>query len=389
MTPAAQYGAANDVLDRIIAGQAAEPALQGWARQNRYAGSKDRAAIRDHVFDVLRRKRSTAAMGGGDDGRAMIIGLLRQQGKALDAVFGAGGYAPEGLTEGESNAPLIANDDPAIWDLPDSILDTWKADLGEHAFAVAQIMRDRAPITLRVNQSKSNIAAVVAALADEAIIAAPINGSPTALKVTENARKLRNCEAFKDGLFEFQDLASQQAVQALPLFDGARVLDYCAGGGGKALAIMDCANVEVVAHDIDAKRTRDIAPRAVRAGVEIDIADTETLDAMGDFDVVFCDAPCSGAGTWRRSPEAKWAINQGKLSDFNRLQIEVIENAARFVASGGVLTYATCSVFTVENAAVIEAFLNSQGGKFVLETDNLRLPDGNGDGFYYAHLRKA
>ena len=387
MTPAARYAAAIAVLDDVLAGAYAEKCLTTWARGNRYAGSKDRAAVRDHVFDVLRRKRSLGALGGGETGRALIIGLLRHQGIDPDMIFGAGGYGPEALSDAElagGRAPVGHE----VYDMPAWLWQIWSADLGADATAAAQALQDRGPITLRVNLRRATRDAVQAILAEDGIICHPSPYVKTALHVVENERKVQISRAYVEGLIEVQDLASQAAVAGLELAAGSRVLDYCAGGGGKSLALVDLFDCEVCAHDISAARMGDIPTRSARAGVVVAVCKTADLARVDPFDAVFVDAPCSGSGTWRRAPEAKWALTQRKLQEYNYLQIEVITKAAGFVRAGGQLIYATCSVLSCENRAIIEAFVTAHPD-WLLLSDDQRFPDATGDGFYHSVLQKT
>lgn len=387
MTPAARYASAITVLDDILAGASAEKCLTSWARANRYAGSKDRAAVRDHVFDVLRRKRSLAAIGGGQSGRALVLGLLRHQGIDPEAVFGSGGYAPEALTQAEAalyDAPV----DPAVvHDLPDWVWQVWQNNLGESAEPAAAALQDRGPVTLRVNLRRGSRDAAIAMLAEDGIVTEASPYVKTALQVIENERRVHLSRAYTEGYVDLQDLASQQAVAGLLIPKSARILDYCAGGGGKSLALADLFDCAVTAHDISTARMSDIAVRAARAGVTIAVIEPRALHPDLRFDVVFVDAPCSGSGTWRRAPEAKWAFTQDKLSEFNNLQIEVLVNAARFVAAGGQMIYATCSVLTAENSDVLHRFMRGNAGWDIL-SESARVPDAFGDGFYHSVLQR-
>lgn len=386
MTPAARYAAAIAVLDDVLAGASAEKCLTTWARGNRYAGSKDRAAVRDHVFDVLRRKRSLSVLGGAETGRGLVLGLLRHQGIDPETVFGAGGYGPEALSDAElagGRAPVGSE----LYDMPAWLWPIWSADLGDGATAAAQALQDRGPITLRVNMRRGTRDAAQAMLAEDGIICRPSIEVKTALHVLENERKIQTSKAYYEGLVEVQDLASQMAVASLSVAKGARVLDYCAGGGGKSLALMDMFDCQVCAHDISAARMSDIPARSERAGVVIEVRETADLDHLDPFDVVFVDAPCSGSGTWRRAPEAKWAITPEKLQSYNRLQGEVLVNAATFAGAGGPLVYATCSVLSCENRAIVSAFIAAHP-EWRLLSDTQRLPDATGDGFYHCVLQR-
>lgn len=388
MTPAARYAAAIDVLDRAQDGQSAEKALTAWGRSNRYAGSKDRAAVRDHVYDVLRQKRSLGYLGGGTSARALVLGLLRSQNIDPEDVFGIGGYGPDALSRDESQLTTGSMDEAVALDLPDWLWPMWATDLGDHAAASARCLQSRAPIALRVNLRRGSVVAVQAALAEDDIGTQTIDAVPTALIVTKNARRLRLSKAFSDGLFDLQDVSSQEAVAGLSIPNGARVLDYCAGGGGKALALADMHDATITAHDVAAERTVDILPRADRAGVAINIVRTEDLERHAPFDVVFCDTPCTGSGTWRRTPEAKWTLSSAKIYNFNSLQADVIRNAASYVVANGILVYATCSVLRSENNDIVDAFLDDQS-VWTLVSVSQRLPDTLGDGFFYSVLHKA
>ncbi|TNF21078.1 MAG: RsmB/NOP family class I SAM-dependent RNA methyltransferase [Rhodobacteraceae bacterium] len=382
MTPGARIQAAAGLLDAVLAGQAAEQALTRWSRANRYAGSKDRAAIRDLVFDALRRKRSCAAWGGALTGRGLMIGALRAEGRDPDTVFTGQGYAPPPLSA-EERAALGTPDAAEARDLPDWIWPEFEASLGDRAEAEAALMRDRAEVFLRVNLLKTNRDAAQDALATEGIASTPHPLSPTALRVTGGARRVHLGAAYKDGLVELQDAASQAVVDALALVPGRAVLDFCAGGGGKALAIAAQTRAPVVAHDIDPARMKDIPVRAARAGADIEIATRPS----GAFDLVFCDAPCSGSGSWRRAPEAKWRLTPERLADLWAMQDAVLDAGSAHVAPGGALAYATCSLLDSENDARVQAFVARRPGWRVERVRKLTLSDG-ADGFFLAVLRR-
>lgn len=387
MTPAARYAAAIDLLDDVLAGQPAEKALTTWARQNRFAGSKDRAAIRDHVYDILRAQRSLAAIGGAMTGRGLVLGLLRRDGIAPETVFGSGGYGPAGLTDDEAQQGAAPASDAEAVDIPDWLWPLWTASLGDAAQDVAKLMQSRAPIALRVNLRHGTRAAAQFQLAAEGIETAIAADVATGLIVQANPRRVAGSKAFQDGLIELQDLASQQAAARLQVPAGGRVLDYCAGGGGKALALADLCDAQVFAHDIAANRMRDIGPRAARAGVQITQATTQELAGHGLFDLVLCDAPCSGSGTWRRTPEAKWALTADKLNNYNDMQAEVLTSAQGLVAPGGQLAYATCSVLRPENDDVLAAFCDRYPAWQIKDVWRLT-PTHLNDGFFLAILTR-
>ncbi len=385
MTPGARVAAAIEVLHDMSEGLAAEQALTRWARRSRFAGSKDRAAIRDHVFDVLRSKRTAAHYGQGQTPRSLMLGLLHAQGQDLGALFNGEGHAPVPLSEAEADFPPEPTDPAILWNLPDWLIPLFQNALAGEAEQAALALQHRAPVVLRVNQARTDRSAVQATLAEEGIETAINSLCDTALTVTTGARQIRNSVAYADGLVELQDAASQAVVAALPA--GGRVLDFCAGGGGKALAIAAQPDRQVSAHDIDPRRMADLAPRASRAGVEIQMLETGTLDQHAPFDIVLCDAPCSGSGAWRRAAEGKWTLTPARLAELQGVQDSILDQAAPLVAPGGTLVYATCSVLAEENETRIDAFLARHPEWSAPRSKRFSI-NAEGDGFFWAHLMR-
>lgn len=384
MTPGARIEAAIGVLDSILGGTPAEKALTGWARRSRFAGSRDRATIRDHVFQALRCRRSFAALGGALSGRGLMIGAVRAQGGQPEDLFTGEGHAPAPL-RGEECTPGQATPDD-LWDLPDWLIGEFRASLGAEAEATALALRERAPVMLRVNLRKSGPEQAVDSLAAEEIGARrdPVAGA--ALKVVDGARRVAASRAYRDGLVELQDGSSQAAMELLPVTDGSRVLDYCAGGGGKTLALAARSEARWFAHDALPQRLKDLPARAARAGISVELLDSGALEGAAPFDLVLCDVPCSGSGTWRRTPEAKWRLTPERLEELEALQADILRRAAGLVGPGGVLAYATCSVLRRENAAQIDGFLASNPGWEEVERRAWPVSD-SGDGFFLAILR--
>jgi 16S rRNA (cytosine967-C5)-methyltransferase len=385
MTPGARVAAAIAVLDQINQGSAAEAALTNWARASRYAGAKDRAAVRDYVYDVLRARRSL----GDGTGRALMLRLLLRDGAEIDQYFNGLGHAPAPVSADEHQAAAqdARQSEAASVDMPDWLWPQWSASLGAAAMPVARAQQARANVFLRVNQSRADQAQAQAVLADDAIISQPHPHITGCLQVTDNARRIKTSAAYLTGLVDLQDAASQRAVGLVPVPDGGRLLDYCAGGGGKALAFADQHDAQIFAHDIAFDRMRDIPVRAARAGLDIALLEQSQIASSAPFDVVFCDAPCSGSGTWRRTPDAKWRLTSDRLADLTTLQDQVIASAAPLVVKGGLLAYATCSVLHCENDAVVDRFVAADAGWQVILRDQA-LPDPEGDGFYLALLRQ-
>lgn len=390
MTPAARIAAAIEILDRNLSGIPAEQALTGWARGHRFAGSGDRAAIRDHVFDALRCRRSFAALGGRagrPTGRALMIGALRAAGVDPATIFTGEGHAPPPLTPAELR-PDEMTETEAL-DCPDWLAAPLRQSLGADFASVMELLRHRAPVFLRVNLARIDRDAAQARLAAEGVATEPHPLAATALRVTEGAARLRRTAAYAEGLVELQDAASQAVVEMLPLADGQCVLDYCAGGGGKTLAMAARARLELCAHDAAPQRMADLPARAARAGQRVAILAGADLPARGPFDLVLLDVPCSGSGSWRRAPEGKWLLDRPRLAELLALQAQILDDAAPLVRPGGHLAYATCSMLAAENGAQVAAFLDRQSGRpgWHLVAQRDFTPLVGGDGFHCSVLR--
>ena len=388
MTPGGRLQAAIEVLDRVLRGGAAERELTAWARGARYAGSKDRAAVRDHVFDALRRLRSAAWAGGcGDvpvaelDAGLVLAGLLRQQDLDPATYFTGEGHAPApiALTEAPRDAPAGVR-----LDVPDWMLPRFRAALGDRSDPVLDAMRERADIVLRANVARITRDALIAGLRAEGRDARPHALAPDAVRLPPGTRGLKESALFRDGAFEFQDAGSQALIEALPAAEGP-VLDLCAGGGGKALALA-AKGVRVDAHDIDPRRMRDLPERADRAGVRI--ARVDRPEDRAPYAGVVVDAPCSGSGAWRRTPEAKWRLTPARLDELTAMQADILDRALTLVRPGGWVAYMTCSMFGEENAGPVEAVLASRPEARIVRTWSCTPLDGT-DGFGLHLLERA
>ncbi|KIC22399.1 RsmB/NOP family class I SAM-dependent RNA methyltransferase [Leisingera sp. ANG-Vp] len=387
MTPAARLQAAIEILDHVLTGEPAEKALTSWGRRSRFAGSKDRAAVRDHVFTALRCLRSHAALGGARSGRGLILGALREAGQDPDEVFTGQGHAPAPLSGAERSLPK-APEGPEALDIPEWLWPEFSSSLGSNAEAAAHAMRKRAPVHLRVNRAKVSLRQAQESLAAEGIVTTPHPAAETALEITEGARKLRNAKAYLEGLVELQDAASQAVVAQLPLNDGMKVLDYCAGGGGKSLAMAARAKIRLFAHDADPRRMKDLPGRAARAGARVSLLEGAELERSGPYDLVLCDVPCSGSGSWRRAPEGKWRLTRENLQELHRIQAEILRKAARLATEGGTLAYATCSMLDGENTVQVQGFIQEYPEWTLAAEQSWQVQDGT-DGFYVAVLTRA
>ncbi|MBR0716434.1 RsmB/NOP family class I SAM-dependent RNA methyltransferase [Bradyrhizobium liaoningense] len=375
MTPAARLSAAIELIDTIETQRVpAAKALKEWGTAHRFAGSGDRAAIAGLVWDVLRRYASSAWLMDADTARARLIGMLRLE-RGMDtatmsAMFDGSRFAPSPLTEAESSALASRSlaDAPAAvaGDYPDW-LDPYLAKVfGEDRAAEASAMASRAPLDLRVNTLKSNRDKVLRSLAH--LGAKPTPWSPNGLRIElgADARNpgIQSEEDFIKGAIEVQDEGSQLAALFTAAKPGEQVIDLCAGAGGKtlALAALMQGKGRLIATDRDKRQLAPIHERLSRAGVHN--ADVRTpkgeADPLADIrasaDLVVIDAPCTGTGTWRRNPDAKWRMRPGALEIRLKDQAEVLERAAALVKPGGRIAYITCSVLTDENDEQVKSF---------------------------------
>jgi 16S rRNA (cytosine967-C5)-methyltransferase len=382
VTPQARVQAAIDILDEVIAaardaGAAGDTIVQRYFRTRRYAGSKDRRAVRELVYAAIRRSGERPV-----SGRAALVGLADDQ-PELAALFDGSAHGP----------PPIAADEPRAGA---SELPAWLTDkLGGFG------LLDRAPLDLRINRLKATRAEI------EIEGAVPTPHAPDGLRLPESIQVERLPE-WEAGLIEVQDEGSQLVTLACAAEPGMKVVDLCAGAGGKTLglaAAMEDRGV-IFACDADRARLSRLAPRAERASVTI--VETRLLDggremmALGDLadaaDLVVVDAPCSGTGTWRRNPEARWRLTPDRLARVVALQARLLDVAARLVKPGGILVHIVCSLLDEEGAGQAEAFLarhpDWSAEPVVLPAGRphgpgLRLtPSGDGtDGFFVARLK--
>lgn len=390
MTPAARVQAAIELLDSVIAsarakGAPADRLIADYFRARRYAGSKDRRAVRDLVYLAIRLCGPVPA-----SGRAAMLAVAGQD-DGLAALFDGSphGPAPRGDAEEAASTGLA----------PKWLAAALRASgLGGREIAA---LLGRAPLDVRVNALK----------ADRAGLALPEPGE--VLASTQGLRfatgtPVEQWDAYEQGLVEIQDLGSQLIVESLPVSPGDTIVDLCAGGGGKTLALAARLGnaASIIAADTDKRRLGNLGPRAARAGAAVD--HTVLLDPgremqalqpwAGKADHVLVDAPCSGSGTWRRSPEGRWRIDPAELARLNHLQDHVLGLAAQLVRPGGSIAFVTCSVLDAEGPDRIAAFLAGRPG-WRAEPPTLPLGTARGagmrldplhhgtDGFFVACLR--
>lgn len=354
-------------------------AIADWARNARFAGAKDRAWISGLCLDVLRRRRSLSAAMADEGARAATLAALRfVWGRSVDDIAALAEEAPHGpgpLTPVELQAlrraeraemrPLAVRADFPSW-LESSVLRAF----GDCARNEMTAFAARADVDLRLNTLQASPEKALAALATVGAAAHPFVKTAARIaapSATDRAPAVTVIPAFNKGWVEVQDLGSQIATLAAGDVKGAQVLDFCAGGGGKtlALAALMANKGQLYAYDSDARRLQPLYERARRAGVRnLQIVNPATdkaaLEALaGKMDVVFIDAPCTGSGTWRRHPDTKWRVTGDQLKRRTAEQDFVLSDGARFARLGGRITYVTCSFLMEENEDRLEAFLAS------------------------------
>jgi len=438
MTPGARIAAAIEIIDLLDeTGAPADGAIERYFRGRRYAGAKDRRAVTERVFGIVRRRARLdwwmlrVQDNRKPDGRrraladlALADGLARS---GVEDLFDGAGYAPKQLTAEETELvdalagrnldhadqpAWVAHEFPSWLERP--LSDLLNGYLPEEMDA----LNTAAPLDLRVNTLKGDCARALEVLKNDRIEAEPTALSPIGLRIQDRVN-LQAATAYKGGFVEVQDEGSQIIALLVGAEAGMKVADFCAGAGGKTLAI--AAEMrdegEITACDIDPRRLGALKPRLKRAecrSVESRVlvpgGDMWIHDNEGAMDRVLADAPCSGTGRWRRRPDARWRLTGRELRDLAKDQRRILHEACRLVKPGGRLIYATCSILAEENERQIEDFLEWFGGFRVIpvkqvweetiggaspadparDGDFLRLtPHRHGtDGFFVAVLEK-
>lgn len=362
MRDGGRIAAAIKVLDDFSARRVPlRVALADWQRGARYAGAKDRAFVSGLCLDALRRWVSFGGEGSARVAIRLVLAELWAWEEArISAAFAEAPHGPGALTDDERAACPLDRPDAPDWLIP---LLARTGDVGVEVAALSA----RAPVDLRVNTLKGT--PEKARKATEAIGAAPAPIAMHALRIppppaADRAPAVTVIPAYGKGLVEVQDEGSQIAALACGDVRGAQVLDLCAGGGGKSLALaaMMENKGQVFAYDSDARRLAPIHDRLRRAGarnvqVRSPAGGEGVSDLVGKMDVVLVDAPCSGIGTWRRRPDAKWRLTEAQLDVRMGEQDALLAEAASYVRRGGALVFVTCSVLFEENEDRVDAFL--------------------------------
>jgi 16S rRNA (cytosine967-C5)-methyltransferase len=392
MTPAARLSASIEVLADIEARhRPGADALKDWGLSHRFAGSGDRAAIAGLVYDALRRKASAAFLMGDESARANTIGMLRlQRGldtAAIESLFDGARFAPAPLSEAETRAlegSLAQAPAHVRGDYPEWLDPYFTRVFGAGRIAEGAALAQRAPLDLRVNTLIADRSKAAAALAHLGVTPTP--WSPVGLRIAAapdaKSPAIQSEPAFLKGMIEVQDEGSQLAALLSGAKAGEQVVDLCAGAGGKtlALAAMMEKRGQVYATDLDKRRLAPIYARIERAGarnVQVrsptgrhDDSPDPLADLAGRIDLVLIDAPCTGTGTWRRNPDAKWRMRPGALEQRVIEQADVLERAVPLVKPGGRIVYVTCSVLAEEGSDQVVA-LRQRHPDFAVESPPL------------------
>ena len=376
MIPAARIAAAIEILaDIAIKKRPAADCLKEWGQSHRFAGSKDRSSIANLVFDALRRQSSAAWLMQDDSARGTMLGTLKllrgMNVTEIAALFTGEAHAPAPLslqeTDRLANSTLNGAPLHVAGDFPEWLAPALSRAYPESAAAQGQALAGRAPVDVRVNTLKGKRDRQLANHAHLHAAATPFSPIGLRLPIGPDGRgpALAAEVALTKGLIEVQDEGSQLAALLSCAKEGEQVLDLCAGGGGKTLALagMMGNKGQIYATDADGRRLMPIYARLEKAGARnvqvrpprAGVADLAEL--KGQCDLVLIDAPCTGSGTWRRNPDAKWRIRPGALEQRIKDQDEVLEEALLFVKPGGRILYITCSVLCEENEDRMASFL--------------------------------
>jgi len=375
-----RISAAIEVLaDIATRRRPATDALKDWGLSHRFAGSGDRAAIGNLVFDCLRWRASSAWRMDSDDPRAVVLAtLVHRWSMAPDdmaASFGVDRHAPEALSDGErallTEDRLVEAPGWVMADIPEWTAAAFMENFEDEYVLEGEALAMRPPVDLRVNTLKADREKVLKALSG--FQAKASETAPHGIRIRppagfKRAANVQTEAGYQKGWFEIQDEGSQIAGALVGARPGEQILDYCAGGGGKTLAMaMAMENKgQIHAFDSDKARLAPIYDRLKRAGTR-NVKVVDPRQGLGDalkgrMDRVVIDAPCTGTGVWRRRPDAKWRLTENALEERMREQAAILDAASEFVRPGGYVCYITCSVLMSENEGQIAAFLERSTG---------------------------
>lgn len=430
MTPAAQLQAVIELITHYEQGKAdgyrtgADVSFAYFVKQRRYIGAKDKKAIARLFYYILRHQASLIWWASQHNMTAnarlkTLLGALfldNLPAQRIDALCGEDKYAPKALSDKDrallddcaAHGCLFHDTmpEPARYNAPDWIIKKLRKHYGDETLPILEALMQEAPIDIRVNIVKTNRETVLDILRKAGIDAEPTVYAAYGIRIKQRVA-LHTLDAFHAGLFDVQDEGSQLLASIVNATPKQRVIDFCAGAGGKTLAI--AAHMQnkgkILAWDVHAKRMKDLPKRLKRAGIDnVEVRqiahehDAYIKRHKHSADWVLVDAPCSGTGTWRRNPDARWNITKEEVHDLTALQLSILESAARLVKDGGALVYGTCSLLPEENNQLVEHFLKKHPHfsleppvNFPIKCDSmiaLTPYHHHTDGFFAAILRK-
>ena len=401
MQEISRAAAAINILDDYLNGYAIEKALKHWFKKNRFAGSSDRRNIRDLVFDILRKRLILyypfQINEYNENGRILILSYL--------FLYKKGSFSLDDIKKNKYLSPSIKNDELFILNdinslikkapknislnYPEFLEKKLLKSLGNNFNAIMELFLKRAPVYLRINQNKINIKEAKIKLENQGILSEICPSSNYALKVVSGEKFIKNSSPYQLGEVELQDLSSQLTTELVQISAEKKILDICAGSGGKSLAIASRLRnkAEIFAYDLNNLKYKNLIYRAKKAGARIRILSSrELIKYRNFFDIVFVDAPCSGTGTWRRDPKIKWELNDQKLSLLIKNQYILLKQSCSYLKNGGFLIYVVCSLLEDEGDLIIKKFL-LEHKNFSKVKAGIFHPINASDGFYFSVLQ--
>ena len=401
MQEISRAAAAINILDDYLKGYPLEKALKQWFKKNRFAGSNDRRNIRDLVFDILRKRLILyypfQINEYVENGRILVLSYL--------FLYKKGFFSLEDIKENKYLSPPINNNELIILNninrlvkkapknislnYPEFLEEKLSQSLGNNFNAIMELFLKRAPVYLRINQNKINLKEAKIKLENQGIFSEICPSSNYALKVISGEKLIKNSSSYQLGEVELQDLSSQLTTELIQISSGKKILDFCAGSGGKALAIASRLRnkVDIFAYDLNNLKYKNLIYRTNKAGANITIIDSNQLIKYKNFfDIVFVDAPCSGTGTWRRDPKIKWELNDQKLTLLTKNQYSIVKQACSYLKNGGFLIYVVCSLLEDEGDLIIRKYLLHHKNYSKVKSGIFH-PINASDGFYFSVLK--
>ena len=401
MQEISRAAAAINILDDYLKGYPLEKILKQWFKINRFAGSNDRRNIRDLVFDILRKRLILyypfQINKYVETGRVLVLSYL--------FLYKKGSFSLEDIKGNKYFSPSINNDEFIILNnikrlvkkAPKNISlnytefleEKLSQSLGNNFNVIMELFLKRAPVYLRINQNKINIKEAKIKLENQGILSEICPSSKYALKVISGEKFIKDSSPYQLGEVELQDLSSQLTTELVQISSGKKILDFCAGSDGKALAIASRLRnkVDIFAYDLDNLKYKNLIYRTNKAGANVTILDSKQLIKYKNFfDIVFVDAPCSGTGTWRRDPKIKWELNDQKLTLLTKNQYSIVKQACSYLKNGGFLIYVVCSLLEDEGDLIIRKYLLHHKNYSKIKSGIFH-PINASDGFYFSVLK--